>query len=185
MRVLHPEDLLQLPADRGQLRLSLFLPTARQEPGTSRNAARWERLVSGAKTAMRADGIPAARVREVCDTPWDLLTDAGPRVRFGDRFTLRPLFLLLSNKNHDAALAVYRALARDNRTLTAWAEVHAAERGRVDTLDEYRLPARQVGTAAEAVLPPERMPARVPLAATLHRSTHRDAPTTRVEAALS
>ncbi|GAA5107277.1 hypothetical protein [Haloechinothrix salitolerans] len=163
MRVLHPEDLLQLAADRGEPRLSLFLPTDRNEPDRSVNQARWGNLVHDAKAAMRADGVPAARVRQILNGPLDLLADAWPWDRpdrgmamfagpgsarcywlprpvptlatFGDRFALCPLFPMLSTKTEERARATYRRLSRDGRTVTEPSELFAAaDRGRVETL---------------------------------------------------
>lgn len=202
MRVLHPEDLLQLAADRGRLRLSLFLPTNRHEPARSGNQARWANLVRGAKEAMRATGTSAALVRQVLDGPLDLLAETWPWERpdnglamfaepgksrcywlprlvpalatFGDRFTICPLFPMLSGRNEDRALAAYRVLSCGGRTVTDPAELlTAAKRGCVDTLfvstdvtprprragdhlvtklDECPITALRAGTVAEAVL---------------------------------
>lgn len=134
MDVLHTDDLMQLAADRGCGRVSLFLPTHRGRSGLYRNRVRFNSLLQRAEHALRTDGMPAARINAILDGARKLLGDmwlwehpgdglalfinpAETRcfrlppslpelVTIGNRFTVGPLLPMLTASGHFFVLAL-------------------------------------------------------------------------------
>lgn len=75
MLALDRHDLARLAADRGELRLSLFLPTRQREPLRRRSRVRGKNLVHQAGRLMAAHGYSSAHTSDVVDSALDILDE--------------------------------------------------------------------------------------------------------------
>lgn len=120
---LHPDELTRLAADRGEGRVSLFLPS-RRGGSVPDDRVRFTTLVLRVQDALRADGVSSKRVDTILGGVWDLIDDlwmwetagqglavfASPEsarclrvstplpefAAIGDRFSVGPLLPMLS-----------------------------------------------------------------------------------------
>ncbi|MEU1605775.1 hypothetical protein [Micromonospora matsumotoense] len=130
------QDLIALSEQRGDYRVSVFLPTLRADAAADRHGARVRTLLRQAEKAVRADGVSAAAAQAVLAPAYRLLSrprrreqpgdglalfcaqgDVRPlrvplrlpeTVAVGDRFLVRPLLPLLGAAGQYYVLALHQ-----------------------------------------------------------------------------